>query len=63
MEQVVAGNIKLCTSKIRLNKGKIYWLAVFEVAKEKHNLKPEVIAEASLSLEHPNYSKIQKSNT
>ena len=60
LEQVVAGNIKLCTSKIQLNKGKIYWLAVFEVAKEKHNLKPEVIAEASLSLEHPIIVKSRK---
>ena len=29
------------------------WLAVFEIEKEKHPLKPEVIAEASLSLEYP----------
>lgn len=53
LEQVVAGHIKLCASKIELKKEKIYWLAVFEVAKEKHSLKPEVIAEASLSLDYP----------
>lgn len=53
LEQVVAGKIKLCTSKIQLKNQKIYWLAVFELEKEKHGLKPEVIAEASLSLEYP----------
>ncbi|WP_289022325.1 hypothetical protein [uncultured Salegentibacter sp.] len=53
LEQLVAGQIKLCASKLQLKKGKIYWLAVFEIEKEKHRLKPEVIAEASLSLEHP----------
>ena len=53
LEQVVAGKLKLCTSKIQLKKQKIYWLAVFELEKEKHSLKPEVIAEASLSLEYP----------
>jgi len=53
LEQVVAGKMKLCTSKIQLKNQKIYWLAVFELEKEKHSLKPEVIAEASLSLEYP----------
>ena len=53
LEQVIAGKVKLCTSKIKLKKQKIYLLATFEFEKEKHSLKPEVIAEASLSLEHP----------
>ena len=53
LEQLVAGKIKLCTSRIQLKKQKIYWLATFEFEKEIHNLKPEVIAEASLSLEYP----------
>ena len=53
LEKVVAGKMKLCTSKIQLKGPKIYWLAVFELEKEKHSLKPEVIAEASLSLEYP----------
>src|SRR5690606_15549121 len=43
----------LCTSHIKLKDGKIFWLPVFEIEKEKHSLKPQVIAEASLSLEHP----------
>tara|TARA_R110002051_G_scaffold117807_1_gene191660 strand:- start:7410 stop:8510 length:1101 start_codon:yes stop_codon:yes gene_type:complete len=53
LEQVIAGEIKLCASKIQLKNQKIYWLAVFEMDKEKHSLKPQVIAEASLSLEYP----------
>lgn len=53
LEQVVKGEIKLCTSHIKLKDGKIFWLPVFESEKEQHMLKPEVIAEASLSLEYP----------
>ena len=53
LERLVEGDMKLCTSKIKLKDGKIFWLAVFEIEKEEHGLKPEVIAEASLSLEYP----------
>jgi hypothetical protein len=53
LEQVVAGETKMCTSRIQLKDGKIFMLATFEFEKEKHSLKPEVIAEASLSLEYP----------
>ncbi|MBP2619532.1 hypothetical protein [Chryseobacterium jejuense] len=52
MEQLLREEIKLCTSQIQLKDRKIYWLAVFEFVKEDHALKPEIIAEASLSLEH-----------
>lgn len=53
MERLLKDEIKLCTSQIQLKDGKIFWLAVFEFEKEEHSLKPEIIAEASLSLEHP----------
>lgn len=53
MERLLREEIKLCTSQIQLKGGKIYWLAVLEFEKENHFLKPEIIAEASLSLEHP----------
>ncbi|MCM4157275.1 hypothetical protein [Gramella sp. AN32] len=53
MHQLVNGEIKMRTSHIKLKEGKIFLLAVFEFEKEKHILKPEVIAEATLSLEHP----------
>lgn len=58
MERLLRGEIKLCTSQIQIKAGKIYWLAVFEFEKEKHLLHPEIIAEASLSLEHPIVAKI-----
>ncbi|AQW93073.1 hypothetical protein [Elizabethkingia anophelis] len=57
MERLLRGEIKLCTSQIQLKGGKIYWLAAFEFEKEDHLLKPEIIAEASLSLEHPIVAK------
>ncbi|MGS2763685.1 hypothetical protein [Sinomicrobium sp. M5D2P9] len=53
LERLEKGDIKLCTSHIQLKGGKIFWLATFEVEKEKHRLMPEKIAEASLSLEYP----------
>lgn len=57
MERLLRGEIKLCTSQIQLKDRKIYWLAVFEFVKEDHALKPEIIAEACLSLEHPIVAK------
>ncbi len=60
LERVIAGETKLCTSHIKLKDGKIFMLAVFEIEKEKHSLKPKVIAEATLSLEYPIVVKIGK---
>ncbi|WP_423818796.1 hypothetical protein V5739_14705 [Salinimicrobium sp. TIG7-5_MAKvit] len=60
MHQLVNGKIKLRTSHIQLKNGKIFLLAVFEYEKEKHCLKPDVIAEARLSLEFPIAVKIGK---
>lgn len=57
MERLLREEIKLCTSQIQLKDRKIFWLAVFEFEKEEHLLKPEIIAEASLSLEHPIVAK------
>jgi hypothetical protein len=53
LERLLREEIKLCNSQVQLKDGKIFWLAVFEFEKEDHRLKPEIIAEASLSLEHP----------
>ncbi len=61
LEQVVNGEVKLCTSQIKIEKGKIFWLAVVEIEKENHQLQPETIAEASLSLEYPLVVKVGKS--
>lgn len=60
MQQLINGEAKLCTSRITLQKGKIFWIPVFEVPKEAHCLNPEVVAEASLSLEYPISVKIGK---
>jgi len=60
LEKVIAGKIKLCTSHIQLKKDKTFLLAVFEIEKENHLLKPNVIAEASLSLEYPIIVKVGK---
>ncbi|WP_424495328.1 hypothetical protein [Salinimicrobium sp. GXAS 041] len=60
MHQLVNGEIRMRTSHIQLKEGKIFLLAVFEFEKEKHVLKPEVIAEARLSLEYPIAVKIDK---
>ena len=61
LEELSRKERKLCTSHIKLKGGKIFWLAVFEMEKEEHPLKPEVIAEASLSLEYPIVVKTGKS--
>lgn len=53
LEQVISGEINLRTSQIQLKDNKTFLLAVFEIEKDKHCLKPEVIAEASLSIEFP----------
>lgn len=61
LEDIINGEIKLCTSQIKLEKGKIFWLAVVEIQKDNNQLKPEIIAEASLSLEYPLVVKVGKS--
>ena len=60
LEQVINGETKLCTSHIKLRDGKIFWLPIFEIEKERHILRPEVVAEASLSLEYPLVVKVGK---
>ncbi|KAA5535790.1 hypothetical protein [Paenimyroides baculatum] len=60
LEQLIIGKVKLCRSKIKIEKGKIFWLPVFEIPKEDHSLKPEIVAEASLSIEYPISVKIGK---
>ena len=53
LERVIQGKTKLCMSNMKLKEGKIFWLPIFEIEKEEHSLRPERIAEASLSLEYP----------
>ena len=59
--RVLHGKLKLCSSHLQLKNGKTYWLAVFEMEKENHPLKPAKVAEASLSLAHPIVVKVGNS--
>ncbi len=45
--------LKLCNSSIKISKGKLFLLAVFEMARDAHQLDENTIAEATLSIEHP----------
>lgn len=58
LHRFIKGETTLRTSQIKLKNGKIFWFAVFDVEQEQHTLKPQVIAEASLSLEYPITVKI-----
>jgi IS605 OrfB family transposase len=60
LERAIAGETRIRTSHLQIKDGKIFWLAVFEIEKENHPLKPEVIAEASLSLEYPIVVKVHR---
>lgn len=61
LERTLQGSVKLCTSTLKLNKGKIFLLASFQVEKEQKELDSAIIAEASLSLEYPIIVRIGKS--
>ncbi|MGX5817998.1 hypothetical protein ACWKWU_07370 [Chitinophaga lutea] len=57
-EASLRGEYKLCTSSIQVEEHKFFLLATFEVSKEDHALHPEVVAEATLSMEIPIRVKI-----
>ena len=58
LDRIMNGTLKLCASHIQLDKGKVFLLAAIRVDKEQHMLDTSVIAEASLSIEHPVTVKI-----
>jgi hypothetical protein len=58
--KVLTGEVKLCTSSLKLEGGKIFLLAAFKVDRDVHSLDSNIIAEASLSLDHPIIVKIGK---
>lgn len=62
LQRVLVGQIKICTSSIKIIKGKIFLLLALELPKEHHELKEHIIAEASLSVEHPITLSIEKDN-
>ncbi|MEI3802337.1 MULTISPECIES: hypothetical protein [unclassified Chitinophaga] len=59
-KRAIEGDYKLCDSSLQLDGSKIYLLAVFLFDKQVGNLKTEVIAEASLSMEIPVVVKINR---
>ncbi|RQO73758.1 hypothetical protein DBR40_13185 [Pedobacter sp. KBW01] len=58
LERILGGTLKLRASHIQLDKGKVFLLAAIAIEKEQHVLDPTIIAEASLSIEHPVTVKI-----
>ncbi|MCF0055140.1 hypothetical protein [Dyadobacter sp. CY356] len=53
LERLVKKEIKLCTSSLVIEKGKIFLMAVFEKENKPLPLDENIIAEASLSLDYP----------
>lgn len=60
LQRALVGQIKICGSSIKIVKGKIFLLLALEMPKKQHALKEHVIAEASLSVEHPITVSIEK---
>ena len=57
-EKIMNGELKLRASQIQLEKGKLLLLAAIRIEKDQNILVPTIIAEASLSIEHPVTVKI-----
>ena len=62
LQRALVGQIKICTSSIKIVKGKIFLLLALELPKDRHELKEHVIAEASLSVEYPITITIDRDN-
>lgn len=60
LKRTIEGTVKLCSSSLIIKKNKIFLLAAFRVQKEKLKTNETVLAEASLSMEHPITVKINK---
>jgi hypothetical protein len=58
LREVIRGTYKLAISYLKLEDKKLYLLATFEQDRQVHLLSDDVVAEASLSLEHPLIVKI-----
>ncbi|TCD11491.1 transposase [Pedobacter frigidisoli] len=53
LKRIMSGDLKLRTSQLQLDKGKVFLLAAVDIEKDQHSLDAAVIAEAALSIEHP----------
>jgi transposase len=58
LDKIMGGTLKLRTSNIQLDDGKIFLLAAVQIKKEQYFLDATVISEASLFIEHPVTVKI-----
>lgn len=62
LRQVINGRLKMATSYLKMEQNKIFLLATFQQEKQIHLLMEEVMAEATLSIEHPLIVKIGKAS-
>lgn len=62
LQRALVGQIKICGSSLQIVKGKLFLLLALELPKQQHDLKAHVIAEASLSVEHPITVQVGKEN-
>lgn len=53
LQRLLVGQVKLCSSSLTLDKGKVFMLAVFQTEPVEQELDQDIIAEASLSLDYP----------
>lgn len=53
LQRALVGQVKMCTSSLKIINGKIFLLLALELPKKQHALKEHIIAEASLSVEFP----------
>ncbi len=60
LQRTMVGITKLRACSLKIDKGKLYLLAAFEMEREQHELNENTIAEASLSIEHPIALKVGK---
>ncbi|PTQ92438.1 hypothetical protein C8P68_11238 [Mucilaginibacter yixingensis] len=60
LREVASGTLKMATSYLKVEQRKVFLLATFVREKELHLLREDIIAEASLSMEHPLTVKIGK---
>ncbi|RZM15263.1 MAG: hypothetical protein EOO88_43590 [Pedobacter sp.] len=60
MDRLRTGALQLRTSHLQIAQGKVFLLATIQMEKAQHELDSTVIAEASLSIEHPVVVKIGK---
>ncbi len=62
LQRALVGQLKICTSSLQIVKGKLFLLLALELPKKQHKLKDHIIAEASLSVEHPITVSVEKDN-